>query len=447
MEMAQHLPSELSSLTISKTIESGYDEPLNGLDAEVLTDPDNQATFPSVHSSDLSDASFPRVADIVTQYNGTFEGPEKSLEVCFRPGVGHHLGCRALTRQQLDAICNQAQCTILSKVSNDHLDAYVLSESSLFVYKYKVVIKTCGTTTLLRCISCLLKYASTGLSMELEWVGYSRKNYTFPGEQYYPHSNFDQELQYLDDHKGLRERLAGVGYILGPISRDHWFVYVADKCDRPEYTATDRTVNIMMFDLDPDMTRTFWCDKPEDNIDASKPDCGDDGWPIGVDNINVARRMRKEAGISELVPGSLIDERAFYPCGYSMNLILFDSYYTIHVTPEEGCSYASFETNNPYKSYASMLNNILRIFKPGRFVLTMMADQAGLVTLIDDPFDVKEVSIPGLGGYCRTSQCSTRVEGDYCCLMANFDLSVKVCVLCISYFELNSQQHSHVMVI
>ncbi len=72
MEMAQHLPSELSSLMvspttyllafrqhvhtytssltlhlaalqISKTIESGYDEPLNGLDAEVLTDPDNQA--------------------------------------------------------------------------------------------------------------------------------------------------------------------------------------------------------------------------------------------------------------------------------------------------------------------------------------------------------------------------------------------------------------------
>ncbi len=38
-----------------------------------------------------------------------------------------------------------------------------------------------------------------------------------------------QELQYLDDHKGLHECLAGVGYVLGPVSRDHWFVYVADK--------------------------------------------------------------------------------------------------------------------------------------------------------------------------------------------------------------------------
>lgn len=37
--------------------------------------------------------------------------------------------------------------------------------------------------------------------------------------------------------------LPNPGYVLGPVTGDHWFVYVADKCDRPDYTATDRTVS------------------------------------------------------------------------------------------------------------------------------------------------------------------------------------------------------------
>lgn len=44
----------------------------------------------------------------------------------------------------------------------------------------------------------------------------------------------------------------------------------------------------------------------------------------------------------------------------------------MHVTPEPECSYASFETNTPLKSYDSLINNVLRVFKPKRFVLTMM---------------------------------------------------------------------------
>jgi S-adenosylmethionine decarboxylase len=59
-------------------------------------------------------------------------------------------------------------------------DAYVLSESSLFVWPFKMMLKTCGTTTLLRCLPRLLKYTAL-LGLELEWVGYSRKNYSFPG--------------------------------------------------------------------------------------------------------------------------------------------------------------------------------------------------------------------------------------------------------------------------
>lgn len=100
------------------------------------------------------------------EYTGVFEGPEKTLEVCFRT-IGNtapevlgpqeeRIGLRRLSRQELDRICARVRCTILSSVSNRYLDAYVLSESSLFVYPYMLVLKTCGTTTLLRCIALLI---------------------------------------------------------------------------------------------------------------------------------------------------------------------------------------------------------------------------------------------------------------------------------------------------
>jgi S-adenosylmethionine decarboxylase len=129
------------------------------------------------------------------EYADHFEGPEKTLEVCFRkkdeegPAVtkpGERAGLRRLTKDQLGRICARARCTILSSVSNQYLDAYVLSESSLFVYPYMLVLKTCGTTTLLRCIALLIDFGSQ-LGLEIDWVGYSRKNFNFPGDQAFPH--------------------------------------------------------------------------------------------------------------------------------------------------------------------------------------------------------------------------------------------------------------------
>lgn len=104
------------------------------------------------------------------------------MEVVFKPTSGPDDGLRSLSREQLDFLCTQAKCTILSSISNSYIDAYVLSESSLFIYKSRFIMKTCGTTTLLRCLSSLLQFADA-LGMELTWVGYSRKNLLFPSAQ------------------------------------------------------------------------------------------------------------------------------------------------------------------------------------------------------------------------------------------------------------------------
>lgn len=75
----------------------------------------------------------------------------------------------------------------------------------------QVVMKTCGTTTLLRCVATLLQAALQQQGLVLEWMGYSRKNFTFPGDQLFPHSSFDQELGYLRAHSHLNQRLNGAG--------------------------------------------------------------------------------------------------------------------------------------------------------------------------------------------------------------------------------------------
>uniref|UniRef100_J3M3V4 Uncharacterized protein n=1 Tax=Oryza brachyantha TaxID=4533 RepID=J3M3V4_ORYBR len=82
-----------------------------------------------------------------------FEGFEKRLELVFTlpvGGGGVQHGLRLMPVEALREVLDEAQCTVVSAAGNAAFDAYVLSESSLFVYPGRVVLKTCGTTRLLR---------------------------------------------------------------------------------------------------------------------------------------------------------------------------------------------------------------------------------------------------------------------------------------------------------
>lgn len=376
--------------------------------------------------------------EIDREYTGQFEGPEKTLEVCFRHKDGcvslpttpsQKAGLRTLSRHDLDLICKRARCTIISTISNQYVDAYVLSESSLFVYNYMIVIKTCGTTTLLRCLAPLIELGRR-LNLELDWVGYSRKNFNFPDDQCFPHGSFTQELEYLYDHKRLCEKLDGNGYTLGPITDDHWFVFVADQTIRstPDLD-NDRVLNIMMFDIDANVAELFYYNKYQ----AKTHDDETDAQSVR----RISFEQTRAAGIDALCPGALFDPRAFEPCGYSMNAILYKSYYTMHITPEEGSSYASFETNQKLASYTSLINNVVRAFRPRKFVVTLMADEGGLKEIKGNPLvesaDFAKIVVPHKSNnkacakaknfvYKRTNLASIKVEDDCCCLMGNWTL-------------------------
>lgn len=332
--------------------------------------------------------------------NHFFEGVEKTLEVYFSDEAGPVDGLRFMSREQLDILCTEARCCILSKISNDVLDAYVLSESSLFVYKNKLVMKTCGRTTLLHCLSSLVKFTDD-LEMELTGLRYSHKNLTFPDDQHYPHCSFNDEVKFIESHPELNERLRGSSHILGPISGDHWHVYSAEQRNKKHdeiNKSKSILLSIMMFDLDEDVSTYFF-----------------------HKNCPTSKLMREKTGIHNLVNGHLVDDFAFTPCGYSMNSICESSYSTIHVTPETHCSYASYETNDAVDDYSKLLYEVLTIFKPHRFVVTMFGEEDLLLHPAKAmPCSFRKIVVADTGKYARTSTTITEVDNDCSCLMGCF---------------------------
>ena len=111
---------------------------------------------------------------------------------------GENISLRKISDEDWAKLLNEVKCVILNKTSNKYFDAFLLSESSLFVFDKKLILKTCGTTTLLKSIPMLLEYSKRiGLDLINDFF-YSRKNFDIPQNQLYPHYDFNTEIQYLD---------------------------------------------------------------------------------------------------------------------------------------------------------------------------------------------------------------------------------------------------------
>jgi len=282
-------------------------------------------------------------------YPGGFEGPEKRLEIDFKPSaISSPQGFFVYTSPQWQELLDLARCTILNVTKNEELHAFVLSESSLFVYPYRVILKTCGTTTLLRCVNKILEYANA-IGLELELVRYSRKNFLFPEEQLAPHCNWEDEVEYLNS---IFQR--GVADIFGSPEDEPWYCYIADFSDgNPKLKPNEiRTLEIMMHQLSIPASQQF----------VKKKDTGD---------------RDKHPAIAEILNHRAVtDEFNFTPCGYSMNALEESNYHTVHVTPESHCSYASYECNTPIRQYATVIDKVFSVFEPGTAQIVLFIEKA-----------------------------------------------------------------------
>ncbi|KAG7289258.1 hypothetical protein NEMBOFW57_005623 [Staphylotrichum longicolle] len=438
--------------------------------------PDNYTFSPAPGSLQLT-INHEVAADLDS--TNAFEGPEKLLEVWFSPspnvlpaGVREN-GLKAVSPSTWEGMLDMVNCKVLSIVKSDHVDAYLLSESSMFVFPHKIILKTCGTTTLLLGLRRMLRIAAVDAGFPFHnaasledihvaatphRVFYSRKNFLFPDRQPGPHSSWKEEVKFLDD---TFEN--GSAYMVGRMNADHWYLYMTSPIGStmtPPLTPrssnrgsptrsskiptgivspvgaavdvqTDETLEVLMMDLDIENAKQFYLEQASavasdrvpaqaqearrlahdslGDIDATVDvfaNCGESDIsgsqaPDGELNAIEAATTEGHAlgtvvsdtcGLAQLYPTSdypdaRIDAYLFSPCGYSANGVVPAPvvgedeqgtkpahYWTVHVTPEPICSYASFETNVPSgqngRQTADIIEQVVNIFKPGRFTVT-----------------------------------------------------------------------------
>ncbi|KAI1819619.1 S-adenosylmethionine decarboxylase [Xylaria intraflava] len=437
--------------------------------------------------------------------SNAFEGPEKLLEVwfapspdCLPPGAKPD-GLKAVSSETWVGMLDMVNCKILSVLEAEHMDAYLLSESSMFVFPHKLILKTCGTTTLLLGLHRLLRIAAEHAGFPFHnaesldedhtaaspyRVFYSRKNFLFPDKQRGPHRSWKQEVKFLDDMFD-----GGSAYMVGKMNGDHWYLYITSPgtsvnppralednsalACQPNSTkiptntipifegglkGNDETLEILMTDLDPDNAKQFYLEHAsavastrfyshaqeagklaldklgsmsdstitfktdstvESILDSGSEDALDvfdsgsdtdlhnsytplteqaDEECLTTEGHALGRVVSEACGLSDVYPTSKypdarIDAYLFSPCGFSANGIVpapqsrddDDSaksthYFTVHVTPEPVCSFASFETNVPSgqdgRDTSEIVEQVVSIFKPGRFSVTLFEAKA-----------------------------------------------------------------------
>lgn len=311
-----------------------------------------------------------------------YEGSEKLLEVwfpCTLNSVNDDPDLRNIDRKSINKILNKVNCEILNVIKDSSQVAYLLSESSLFVTRNTLILKTCGTTTLLNAFDELLDCAQdVGFNKEESLVFYSRRKFVKPGLQSSPHHCFTQEASVLQKYYP-----DGIYHAFGALNDECWYLFLSErdiKLRKP-----DQTFELIMSELDPEaMTPFFEPESGEPKQDATKVS--------GIDTIFEGKRP-------------LIDDHLFSPCGYSMNGLLGNEhYYTIHITPQQAFSYASFETNQPMMDYTPLLEKVLMIFRPKHVLLSLFANETSVAKeALEFPFSERQFGNYRRLDYARSS--------------------------------------------
>jgi S-adenosylmethionine decarboxylase len=288
-----------------------------------------------------------------------FEGPEKKVELAV---VAGHPSLRALSDERWRGVVAASGASVISRRSNGHFDAYLLSESSLFVFDDFVTMITCGQTSLVDSVEAMLALVRPD---DVAMLVYERKNEHFPHQQ---------PTSFFDDARRLRMLLDGRALHLGATHEHEIYVFHTTREHVPD--SDDATLEVLMHGIDPQLVATFQRLRPAPGSIAPA------------------------VGVNAIFEGFEVDEHVFSPSGYSVNGLRDDCYATLHVTPQRLGSYVSYETNRSLGSETArdLVRPIVELFRPESFDVVLFLPPPARVSL-------------GFDGYVLRRHVQERVSG------------------------------------
>lgn len=267
-----------------------------------------------------------------------FEGTEKKFEIML---TGDGADLREFGAPFWHEVIRASRAEPLGHLASTELEAWLLSESSLFVGRRQAVMITCGRTTLIEGLMLLLDRLPRERIASLI---YERKNENFPD---------DQPTRFHHDAARLTDRLGGDHVVFGAPDGDHISLYHLGTPAAVD--PADRTLEVLMHGIDPAVADLF--------------------VPDGPSTADLHARL----GLDRLLDGFAVDDFVFSPQGYSLNAIRDRRYATMHVTPERDHSYASFELAWDFDAHAARraIAGLLEAFRPERVDLLLFTGELG----------------------------------------------------------------------
>jgi len=247
-----------------------------------------------------------------------YEGTEKRLLISTQ-----NLNLFDLNESFWQQLVADADAEILSSIENSNVKAYLLSESSLFIWKHTLLLITCGNTQLVKAALFVQQQLTKA---QIKTLIFQRHQALKPLLQV---SSFEQDTCLLKDQFNGQQQ--------------HWRgSYQGDLFIFGQVCSSKLTNHSIYM------------------LHGLHGRFSEELQTQGLNKHSILAKLQLHRFFSNL----LVDHFSFSPKGYSLNAISDKHYITLHLTPELLSTYLSVESSFPDSLICGFIKHLQHLFSP-----------------------------------------------------------------------------------